>query len=267
MIEFICRSFLCSMLIISALFSHASIASPYTLSKTKESVIFASAGLLAAVGLWGEYNKASPSAQSLANLDRANVPNFDRYNVGKWNKTAQRISDAVLFGSILTPSIHLYNSKQDFWTLGFMYAETFVLTAGGISAVKGHVTRYRPFTYGDLAPLEAKLDNDATRSFFSGHAAMISSTLIFSATVFSDYYPQSSYSTLVWTGALSGIALGSWMRIEGGKHFISDIVCGILWGASVGYAIPRSHRKDKNTVAILPFYQQGSLGLSWVSRF
>ncbi|MDH5544955.1 MAG: phosphatase PAP2 family protein [Gammaproteobacteria bacterium] len=242
-------------------------ASPYKLDKRSEIHLLVGASALGIAGLFADMNKETPTPQSLSALDKHSIPWLDRYNTGFWNPTAQHISDAVLGVSMLTPTVFLFKEKEDFLTLGLMYAETLALTLGGTSVAKGNIIRYRPFTYGSEAPLTAKLDADATRSFFSGHAATISASLIFSATVFSDYYPQSQNKKLVWGGAIIGIAAGSWLRVEGGKHFLSDVITGILWGTTVGYNIPRLHRTKETPIQLTPFRSSDVFGLNFSQQF
>jgi membrane-associated phospholipid phosphatase len=167
----------------------------------------------------------------------------------------------LLYGSPLALAPYLIKRKREVYTIATMYVETLSIAFGGTYLSKGIFTRYRPFVYDDNAPLDKKLTQEATRSFFSGHAALASSTYIFSAKVFSDYYPDSKYKPLVWIGAIGASVTTAAMRVTGGKHFISDVTVGLLWGGMAGYLIPESHRISTDYLSFSPFVTPEQTGL------
>ncbi|MCP4756480.1 MAG: phosphatase PAP2 family protein [Proteobacteria bacterium] len=243
-----------------------SIASPYELIAEREALFLLSSVPLIYFGSQNE-KKKKPTDQDLADLDTSDIPDYDRSYAGRWNEAASTESDILLLAGIMLPGGFVFSERSDMTTLGIMYLEMVALTYGGVDYAKGTNTRYRPYAYGDAAPLEEKRDRDVTRSFFSGHAAHIAAGFVFSATVFADYYPDSKYISTVWTGAIVSSVYGSWARVRAGKHFPSDVLTGFIWGGLVGYAVPAFHRKDAaggNRLQILPFISEREKGVSIV---
>jgi len=223
-------------------------ASPYKLNLSNEIFYLGTGATLALTGYVNERKRSIPTEADIAALDRKNIPAFERRFAGKWNKDAQKASDIMLYTGVISPLSLLFFDKKDlenndYLTLGVMYMETFALSAGGMALAKGSIARYRPYAYGDEAPLSDKLNQETKRSFFSGHTALATSGFIFSASVFSDYYPDSKYKPAVWATAITASVATGWMRVEGGKHFPSDIVTGLAWGGAVGYLVPYLHKK------------------------
>jgi len=224
-------------------------------------------GLLHLGGAIKASSNTDPTVVELENLDREDIPAFDRAYAGRWDPDVERLSDIFLASSLVLPTALILSKKEDAKALGLMYAETLVLATGGVNLSKEVAQRYRPFAYSDDAPLSQRLDRDAKRSFLSGHSAEIASSLVFAAKVYSDYYPDSRYRSYVWGAAIIGALSGSWLRVEGGWHFPSDAVAGVLWGGLVGYSIPALHHKNQIRVSIIPFVHEGQRGAIIVKRF
>ena len=249
--------------------SSAFAASPYKLNMQNELVYLGTGATLALTGYYNERNRKAPDEIDLAALNKNDIPGFERQYAGTWNEDAHKLSDAMLAAGVLSPLLFLNQDgfkKDDYFTLGVMYLETFTLTSGGMALSKGSVTRYRPLAYGDKAPLSERLKHDTKRSFFSGHAALTTSGLIFSASVFSDYYPDSKYKTAVWTTAITGSVATGMMRIKAGKHFPSDVIAGLAWGGAVGYLVPKLHKKESDFI-LFPFQNKEQRGISLVKQF
>ena len=257
---------LCFMLIMTSFFSTAVFSSPYRLSYEREVLYFTAGGLMTLVGTVSEKDREGPSETELSELNKNDVPQFDRYYAGRWNKDAQNASDVFLAAGFAVPVSMMATERQDFPILATMYLQTFLITAGGVQLAKGSVTRYRPFVYGDTAPDNEKQARDANRSFFSGHTALASAGFVFTATVFSDYYPESTYKPYVWSAALAGSLFTGWLRMEGGKHFPSDVLVGLAWGSLVGYSVPALHRQ-KTQYRVSPFVSADYAGLRFLRIF
>jgi len=236
-------------------------ASPYKLNTKNELIYLGAGGLMALGGFINEQDRSAPTLSELDSLDKNNIPSFDRQFAGKWNKTAHHWSDALLLAGTLSPLPLFYQQQSDLLTLSVLYLETYALTAGGMALAKGSITRFRPLAYDSDAPMSEKLKHDTKRSFFSGHTALATSGFIFSATVFSDYYPDSKYKNAVWATAIGGSIATAWLRVEAGKHFPSDVIVGLLWGSAIGYGIPTLHKKE-NAFSLLPFANDDQQGLT-----
>ena len=242
------------------------IASPYQISKDKELLYLGVGGALNLIGYATYQDKSGLSIDELQSLDDHDIPSIDRGYAGTWNTDARNRSDVILGVSLAFPATLLASNRSEPLTIGIMYAETFLTTLGGVTLTKGLVDRNRPFTYGDKAPLEERTAKDARRSFFSGHSAHITASLVFTAKVYSDYHPGSPYLIPIWSATILASAYGSWQRVEAGWHFPTDVLVGMLWGGITGYAIPHLHKTSSNT-SIIPFASSDNIGVLLQRRF
>jgi membrane-associated phospholipid phosphatase len=156
-------------------------------------------------------------------------------------------SDYALFAAFgtagLTALAHTQADRRfgDAVVLGSMWFQTNLSTLMLTDAVKNSVRRNRPFVYNERAPLDARMEADARKSFFSGHASLTACNTFFAAKVWSDMHPDSRWTPVVWSAAALVPAYVAWQRVEAGKHYPSDVVVGAVVGAAVGYLIPTIH--------------------------
>lgn len=212
---------------------------PYRLVAGQESLYFLSGISLLYLG---DEKDNRPTAQEIGELDKSDVPYYDRPYAGASNQTAEIESDILLLAGVTVPGGLLCLDNTNIKTLSVMYLEVLVLTYGGVVYAKGLNTRFRPYAYSDESSAETR-DRDVKQSFFSGHAALITAASVFSATVYSDHFPHSNHCSAVWASAIGISVYGSWARVRAGKHFPSDVLAGLVWGGLVGYAVPALHRK------------------------
>ena len=220
-------------------------SAPYDFHPQREAGIIAGGAALYAIGLGGYTGREGPSTAELAALDKQDIPAFERGLAGRWDPGSRNLTDAMLYTSLAMPLLPALKTPGQAKTIGLLYLETLWWTEAGVTLAKGRVKRYRPFAYGQAAPLDYRTAPDATRSFFSGHAAGIAAGLVFSAKVYSDLHPDSPHRAAVWTAALTATAVGAWQRVESGWHFPSDVLMGALWGGAVGYTVPELHRNHR----------------------
>ena len=227
--------------------------SPYTLKTGREAVLLGAG--VASYGAAFVFNKKL-DAFTPAEVQQLNVlnisPQFDRRAASNYSASAARLSDITLITNVaLTGGVILACRRptegssfftRDLYTVGVMYVETMLLTNGIKSTVKDAVERTRPFVYNAAAPLDDKLDKDARRSFYSGHASNAFATAVFAAEVFRHYHPNSKAKPWIWVGSL-GLAAGtSYLRYEAGQHFPSDLLVGAAMGSLAGWGIPKMHQ-------------------------
>lgn len=225
--------------------------SPYTLTWKKEGTILGTS-LVLGVGdlIIRDIDPLTQADLLLLNADEVN--RFDRRAIDNYSEAASLRSDigwylAIGAGAGMSIGAPVARQQGDgLWkeigTVGLLWAEQNILTGLGTDIVKSLVLRPRPFTYGDLAPLEEKLDPDARKSFFSGHTSLTTCNAWFAAKVYSDYFPQSKWKPLVWGLAVTVPAWVGLERVLAGKHYPSDVLTGYAFGAAVGYLIPAIHR-------------------------
>ncbi|MDX5346324.1 MAG: phosphatase PAP2 family protein [Hymenobacteraceae bacterium] len=250
--------------------SVAQTTSPY---KTK----FAVDGTLSIVGVGlngvGLYliqeNKKAPSAAELAAIDadieaaRQDVNSFDRFAAGNYSLSAKKISDYPFYGSFGLPLLLLFDKdiSQNAGQTGVLYLETMALTGAIFTMTVAHVERKRPLVYNNDPDNEERTKKHAQNSFFAGHTAAAASATFFAAKVFHDYNPDSPARLWVWTGAALVPAAVGYLRLEAGKHFLSDNLLGYALGAGAGILVPQLHKvTDRTGLSITPVRTRDLIG-------
>lgn len=187
----------------------------------------------------------------IANLDNT-ISSFDSYATKHYSSTlARRCSylDVGLalscIGSVGILSIAQSESKSEFWknscSYAGMYIETIALAYSTNLLLKNAVHRARPFVYNSKVALEEKMTKEARQSFFSLNTTIASASTFYAASIFSRYYGKVWQSYVAW-GLASTLPIGiGAMRIESGKHFLSDVLVGYSFGALCGTIVPCLH--------------------------
>jgi hypothetical protein len=227
----------------------AQVVAPYKTDWVKDGAITAGGIGMTVVGSSILRNKERLTEEDLLDVDRRQVNKFDRFAAGNYNASAQKLSDYPFFGSFVAPLFLLLDNdiKQQTPQLFLLYAQTMSITGGIFSMSAGLTERKRPNVYGTDAPLEERLHKYATNSFFAGHTAATASALFFAAKVFHDFNPDSPARHFIWGGAAITPAVVGYLRLEAGKHFLSDIIIGYAVGAGVGILVPQLHKKSNNS--------------------
>lgn len=234
--------------------------SPYALNIKNEIAYFGGGMALTATGFYLE-NQVDPfTAKEIDQLARPSVWKWDGAALYNYSPDASRASDQLkVLGWIMPLAFAVpTTTRNDFWTIGVMGAETVLITVGLTSIFKGSVQRVRPFVYNDVAPLDEKMDVDARKSFFSGHTSNFAAISFFMAKVITDYSTDQTTELVAWSvAAVSSGAMG-YLRMRSGKHFFTDVLTGYVVGAAMGIAIPQLHKTEnaKKRVSIVPYYFQ-----------
>lgn len=212
--------------------------------KKEEKYILTGTSLLLLSGYLRE--KTNPlDAHLIAALSTENIPSFDVGATMKHDEKADLFSDVGFYSSIALPaSLYLFpkiNKKR----LTILWGETVIITSGATLLSKYLTKRPRPYMYNPTVPVTEKMDKNGLTSFFSGHTSLTAANAFFAAKMINDYYPEGPIKYIAWTLAATWPAFTGYMRIESGNHFLSDVVTGYLFGASVGVLIPYLHRNKK----------------------
>lgn len=183
----------------------------------------------------------TPEQINVLNISR--VPSFDRYSLHHYSESAQKSSDIMLYGSIILPAVLLADPKirGDAPEVAVVVSEVFLVNLALTTLTKELVHRTRPLAYNPNAPLEPKLEADTRRSFFSGHTSTSAAMTFATAKIWTDYHPDSRWKPVVWTTAAVIPATVGYFRMRGGKHYLSDVVVGMVVGAATGILIPHWH--------------------------
>jgi membrane-associated phospholipid phosphatase len=215
------------------------------------------AGVLGLVLSTGEIKPPTPGSPSeLLPIDRIAVtqridPHANLYSdIGLYAAFGFAALDPVLSG------------LRDGWdaTLvdALMYAESISLTLAFTDVVKIAVRRPRPIDYINCSSTQSGSSTspgcsstDLGLSFFSGHAALVSSigaTATYLAFARTSPRNPRPWVTLAVTTVLT--AFVSVERVRSGNHFPTDVVAGALSGAAIGMLVPHLHRHKQETLPV-----------------
>lgn len=200
-------------------------------------------------GLWMEARTPGLTLNDLASLQPTKVPAWDRWSLDQYSLAAKERSDWLLYSGailpgallLLDPTIRKAPQKPV-----LIMAQALSLNASLVLLTKHLTLRNRPFTYNPAVPLADKLEKDARVSFFSGHSSTMAALSFGYAGIWSSYHPDSRWKPVVWTGAAVLPAAMGLLRMQAGKHFLSDVLVGYVVGASCGYLLPKWHRIKRN---------------------
>lgn len=174
-------------------------------------------------------------------LDYNTVNGFDRWAMNDYSRPLHLTATGLEAAAILLPAILMTTSKNNWFTIGTMYAETVLLAYGTKELGKVLINRARPYMYFDGYPEKDIESGDWLCSTPSGHTTMSFAGATFTSYVFAQYFPDSPFKIPVIAGSLSlatGIGI---MRILSGNHFLTDVLAGAAIGSAIGFVVPFVH--------------------------
>ena len=187
--------------------------------------------------------------------DPQNINALDRTVVGNHSAAARAASDVLLGASIGLPvaldliDVLVSHPPDGFRGYGqdmLVLAEVFAVNAGVNSLVKLAVSRPRPLVYDpDLQAVsaETRSEPDSALSFYSGHSSTTFSMATAYSYLFMQRHPGSRLIVPVWLFFEGLAATTAVLRVEGGKHFWTDVITGAVVGSAIGLLVPYLHRK------------------------
>ena len=232
------------------------------------------AGLAGTIGGLMLQEEIGPlSEELLLGLDPGRVPGFDRVAL-RIDPTSQgravANSDLVLNIAAGAPLLLGLDKRvrKEWLTLATLYAESALLTGSIQTLTNTALPRYRPIAYIPSATMEQRTDYRNVNSFYSGHTANTAVATFFMAKVLDDLHPElGTKRWLLYVGALLAPALAGYYRIQGGKHFPSDVIVGAIMGGAGGVLVPHLHlRKRSERLTVIPFALPGGAGVGLVYR-
>jgi membrane-associated phospholipid phosphatase len=188
-------------------------------------------------------------------LPKSQLNGLDRLVVGNHSTRAEALSDTFLAMSVTLPLLagavdHLLLDSGDglagFGKDSLVLLETMAVGALLCNVVKFGVRRPRPYVYDSFSPLAKRQSNGATLSFFSGHTSLAFSMATAYNYLFTVRHPDSWGVLPVWLGTHSVAAATAVMRVQGGKHFWTDVLVGSMVGSAVGLLVPWAHRRESS---------------------
>lgn len=216
------------------------------------------------------YNKDASTTQQISSLRKEDINGFDRWAAGLHSQNAADVSDLFFYGAMPLPLLLLADRdiRSDALKIGFLYLEALSVTGLFYTGVPSLVDRYRPITYSDAVPMDARKSGNNKNSFFAGHVALVGTSTFFIAKVLSDYHPDSKWRPVFWGAAIAATGATGYLRHRAGKHFPSDILVGTAVGALSGILVPQLHKVkliQNQNLTLVPFSGR-SHGLAAIYR-
>jgi membrane-associated phospholipid phosphatase len=209
--------------------------------------------------------KFNLALEEIQALDRQSINSFDRGATYNWSKSAERFSDIPEQTLRYLPVLYAIPVlKNKNWnngvTLGVMYGEVVLLSAGLTGISKSLTKRIRPYLYNTSFTPEERFAMQgaeapiASTSFFSGHTSTAFAGAVFLSKTFTDIYGKTTWSKVIWVGSLSLATATAIARVEAGVHFPTDVLMGAVVGSAIGYFIPVLHKstQEKFSFAVFP---------------
>lgn len=192
------------------------------------------------------YSKDKSSVEKILSLDRDNIPSFDRRGARVYHPDADKLGDALFYGSMPLPVILLLDKeiRKDALKIAVLYLQSMSITGLLYTGSVYLTDRYRPYAYNHNVPMDRRTRGGAKNSFFAGHVALVGTSTFFIAKVLNDYHPDSRVRWLPFTLAGIATATTGLMRYRGGQHFLSDIALGTVVGVLSGLLVPHIHKNQ-----------------------
>jgi membrane-associated phospholipid phosphatase len=226
-------------------------SSPYKTSFKVDGSITAAGMGLSGLGLYLMQQKSAFTPEQAEAVQKSNVNSFDRFSAGNHSESAKNVSDVMLYSSLAAPALLLFDPeiKAKTGQVLALYVETMAITGSLFTMASAANPRVRPLVYdkSGAVPTNEKTRANAHNSFYAGHTAAVSTITFFTAKVFHDFNPDSPARPFVWAGAALVPAAVGYLRLEAGKHFLSDNMIGYGVGAAVGILVPQLHKKGQDS--------------------
>jgi membrane-associated phospholipid phosphatase len=203
--------------------------------------------------------KSPLDSMEISMLDANNINAFDRpatrQDASKMYQAWDR-SDIGMRGSFLLPLFLMIDKeiRQDWAPVIMLY-----LQAEGIAGslwswgASIHIDRIRPLVYNPDVSYADKTFHRNKNSFFSGHTSSSAAASFFTAKVYCDYHPELGKKKFIFYGlALIPPAFTGYYRYKGMKHFPTDVITGIIVGASTGILVPHLHKHRSENLTFVP---------------
>ncbi|MGK7394131.1 MAG: phosphatase PAP2 family protein [Candidatus Cyclobacteriaceae bacterium M3_2C_046] len=192
-------------------------------------------------------NQMDPlSLGELQQLNKNEIPAFDRNAVNRYSNDHNLISDILVTATTIAPTLTFLDKdiRSDFWDILLMGSEVALINNGINILIKSTVERPRPYLYNEDVAVETRIKPYGRLSFYSAHTSNAASLSFFTAKIISGYSEHKLLKKMVWIGAFTFPAVTGYLRYSSGRHFPSDIITGYMMGATIGYLVPFLHQSD-----------------------
>ena len=236
-----------AFLFFSVLGLHAMAQVPYRISLRTDAPVYGASLAMLGTNAYLGSRLLGFTESELNALTPPALPAWEALALNRWDEGAAKRSDVVLFAAFgaagMVALAHTPKNAfvRDGLVLGSLWFQTNLSTLMLTDLAKNSLRRNRPLVYNSQAPLIDRMESDARKSFFSGHASMTACNTFFAAKIWTDMHPNSKLKPWVWTAAAAVPAYAALQRVQAGKHYPSDVIVGLAVGAAMGYLIPQIH--------------------------
>lgn len=205
------------------------------------------------------------------------LPGIDRNVVGNDSNGARSWSDTLLYTQLILPQainaidVLLSGGPDRLGTIGtegLVLAESLAMTLMVTSMVKTIVGRPRPYVFDSDTSPEKRASRGARESFPSGHTSMAFAAATSYSYLFQKKHPDSPAVIPVWISSHLVASAVAFFRVEGGRHFWTDVLSGAAIGSAIGLLVPYLHTRDGDPdrtgiedVRIVPSVNRRGFGL------
>ena len=196
--------------------------------------------------LWGDISITKTRKLSFSGLTK-----FEHDWVSSAHPKASTLSGHTRDAAVIAPIlIYIFpEARKQFFEVSLIIAETYAISAGLTTSFKAGFRRPRPYIFESETDLAIKLSKHDQTSFVSGHTSGTATGSFLFAQLYSDLHPHSRARPFIWAAAATLPAVTGYLRVRGGRHYVSDVVGGYLVGAACGMLIPRLHYTMKKQQA------------------
>jgi len=182
------------------------------------------------------------------NVDDVNA--FDKLTVYNYNETSAKASDYLLASMAVMPFAvnWINNDSSSYLKESIVIAESIAVSTALNSIIKYSISRPRPYIYSGKASEKEESNRDAHLSFYSGHSSFAFATAISFSTVMSNRFDETWQKSLIWGIPLTLAFTVAFLRVQAGKHFLTDVFTGAVIGGSIGWLVPYLHEKSAGNI-------------------
>ncbi len=233
--------------------------------------IFDALALTVAFGLWGGLVALRPTlirpvcAENPSSCSAQSVPAIDRWSIGledlvadSWSFKTQFLSGAQALvvpaaWNLATAVAGAVAPAAFFATVGadtVLLLHTLAWNGVAMETTRLLTQRPRPFVYKAPGPLGGTPAHYT--SFYSGHTSATSAmAMCLVLTLIARGAPRRWWIPAATLGGLLAVATGA-LRILGGRHFLTDVLAGLVAGSSVAIAVRWLQARRTRTRALQP---------------
>lgn len=199
-------------------------------------------------------HKDGITAAEANDLDKNDLWGINRPIAGNYSTEADEASYIPFYASFASPLLLLLgeDERKNYGQIMVLFIESMAMTGALYANTAGLVDKSRPLVYNQQLKMEKRTEAGAQRSFFAGHTAATAAATFFTAKIFNDFHPDSPAVPFVWAGAAAIPAFVGYLRMEAGKHFLTDNIIGFGVGALSGILIPELHKIGNEKIDVYP---------------